>query len=197
MGLRFPYSSEPDEVLLQRADELHAPLADVFPKRYSFISIVVSGVTFLIPSESVVGVIERRNAIGRGTRNASPDEVFQMLGILTVPGAAACILGVVLIQGELLTVFDLPLLLSGHTSSIPQRTQLIHVRTRSSACVFLSEQRPETVVLLDGDIRPSSDVLPQRYHKLAQRAARAQDTFLGILDVESILQHPHITKLLQ
>lgn len=199
---RYPYSEEPDEILLERARELAAPFEERSSRRLTLICFTAGHVHYAIESTSVVTVIDsahsdhRHNAAYRSTHNQS-SALFLRLGIVAVPLAPAFIVGIVHHHGQVSAVIDLSKLINNIPTDISSTSQLLLIRQSDIELCLLTEKRAETLTIKEEEMKKNVDVLPHYLHHVLKGVVPSYELFLGLLDPARIVHHEKLDALTQ
>lgn len=197
MGERFPYSTESDELLTDRARELREPPDQNTSPLRTYICFPAGGNAYAIESGSVVEVlgavpaplpaeIGRRAAEERGTQ----------LPIFSIPGAPPFLLGIINLRGSLHTVLDLSRLLFDTPTAQTGQSQLLQVDDSDAELCLLTEGRSETLIIHEDQIHSSTETMPPELQTILSGAVPFHDSFIGIIDCGRLAAHPQLTALI-
>lgn len=196
---QYAYSSEPDEILIERSRDLMQTPDELQHELMTLISFAVGGIRYAMNSKSVARVIDPVDTSGPHQSGSAGgnSSALSKLSILPIPQTQNFILGIVNIRGNLHTVIDLSQLLL-QTPTIPSvQSQLILLQGDEYDICILTEGKAETLLLHNDDLHPMDNTLPHSLQGVISGAVPWNKSFIGLLDPRQLFQHQQLLALLQ
>lgn len=197
MGERFPYSTESDELLAERARELREPPDQNTSTLRTYICFPAGGNAYAIESGSVVQVLGAVTATlpsGPGRRMAR--DGGSQLPIFSIPGAPGFLLGIINLRGALHTVLDLGRLLFDTPTAQTEQSQLLQIDDDAVELCLLTEGRSETLIIHEDQIHACTETMPPELQTILSGAVPFHESFIGIIDCGRLAAHPSLTTLI-
>ena len=198
---RYRYSSESDEVLLQRSIDLRTALPDRTQKKITLISFHAGGMRFAVESHAVMEVITLGSGRKSREQHSRPtqeqrESAFQSVAIIPIPLSPSFIPGMINVRGMLVTLVDLAQMLLDKPTVQTKASCILHLQSEGADLCVLTEDQAETIVSSREEILQSSDTFPHHLQGIISGAIPDGASFIGVIDTLQFFQYDTLTALL-
>ncbi len=147
----------------------HSPLADTSEDKKSFVVLSLADETFAVEIEDVC-------------------EIIRVPKITWVPGSPQVVRGVINLRGNIVAVLDLAVMLALPSAIESSQSRIVIVDSRGVKVGMLVDGVSQVKEIDPSKLEPSLPTLDKRQRLFVVAQSNVDDTLIGILDMEKILE---------